>query len=140
MAGRPSPRRKRSTGARHERREAARPTTSGFAAAGIAIALHVGLVAWGVWQGRITGEVVAGLLLLDVIAFAAYAFDKRAARGGRWRIPEAHLHLLEALGGWPGALVARHLLRHKSAKRAYGVVLWAIVALHLLATLLFLFR
>jgi uncharacterized membrane protein YsdA (DUF1294 family) len=40
------------------------------------------------------------------------------------------LHLLELLGGWPGAFIAQRRLRHKCSKRQYQVVFWAIVLLY----------
>ena len=67
---------------------------------------------------------------MSVIAFALYAADKRRAGRGEWRISEALLHLVELLGGWPGALMAQHLLRHKRRKRGYMVIFWLIVATH----------
>ena len=39
--------------------------------------------------------------LISPITFIAYALDKRAASLGRLRTPEATLHVLELLGGWP---------------------------------------
>lgn len=68
---------------------------------------------------------------MSVAALAVYARDKRAARRGGRRTPEATLHLLELLGGWPGALLAQRWLRHKNAKPGYQAAFWAIVALHL---------
>jgi len=66
----------------------------------------------------------------SLVAFAVYAFDKgRARRDGR-RVPERVLHLLELLGGWPGAFAAQRLLRHKNRKLSYQGVFWLIVALH----------
>lgn len=62
--------------------------------------------------------------------FAAYALDKSAARRGTRRVPERTLHALELLGGWPGALAASALLRHKSAKTAFRLVRALIVAAH----------
>ena len=49
--------------------------------------------------------------------------------GHSWRLarPEARLHLLELCGGWPGALVARQWLRHKTQKGSYRLRFWAIV-------------
>lgn len=67
---------------------------------------------------------------MSVAAFVLYAVDKRAARRGAWRTPETTLHLLELGFGWPGALVAQRVLRHKNRKAAYQVVFWGIVALH----------
>ena len=69
--------------------------------------------------------------LMSLITFAVYCLDKRAARRGERRTPEATLHLLELLGGWPGALVAQQLIRHKNAKAGYQVVFWLIGAVHI---------
>lgn len=69
--------------------------------------------------------------LMSLITFVAYYTDKRAARLGRLRTPEATLHVLELLGGWPGALLAQRLIRHKNAKVGYQVVFWLIVAVHI---------
>ncbi|MHC4947226.1 MAG: DUF1294 domain-containing protein [Planctomycetota bacterium] len=74
--------------------------------------------------------VLAAYAAMSAVAFAAFWRDKRAATRGRRRTPEATLHLLELLGGWPGALAARRVLRHKSAKRSYAAVLWLVVLLH----------
>jgi uncharacterized membrane protein YsdA (DUF1294 family) len=77
---------------------------------------------------------VAALLLLyalaSVVAFGMYWVDKRRARRGEWRVPEFTLHVVELLGGWPGAWLAQRTLRHKSSKHGYRVVFIAIVAAH----------
>ena len=66
----------------------------------------------------------------SVVCFLAYAFDKSAATAGRWRTPERTLLLLGLAGGWPGGLVAQHLLRHKTAKPSFRAAFWATVALN----------
>jgi uncharacterized membrane protein YsdA (DUF1294 family) len=63
--------------------------------------------------------------------FIAYALDKSAARRGRRRTPERSLLLLGLAGGWPGALAAQRLLRHKSSKPAFQRKFWCTVALNL---------
>jgi uncharacterized membrane protein YsdA (DUF1294 family) len=40
------------------------------------------------------------------------------------------LHLFALAGGWPGALIAQRLLRHKTKKQSFQVVFWATVALN----------
>ncbi len=66
-------------------------------------------------------------VVIGLAAYAAYALDKRRARAGEWRVPEASLHLLELLGGWPGAFLAQRRLRHKCSKGSYQALFWLIV-------------
>ena len=67
---------------------------------------------------------------LSLFAVVLYAFDKRRARQGGRRTPERTLHVVALLGGWPGAMWARQRFRHKTRKRAFGVVLWIAALLH----------
>ncbi|TIC87523.1 DUF1294 domain-containing protein [Nocardioides sp. GY 10113] len=79
-------------------------------------------------------EVPAVLLaaygVLSVVAFVVYRSDKSAAEHGRWRwwrTPESTLHALALVGGWPGALVARQALRHKTVKQPFRSLFWVTV-------------
>jgi uncharacterized membrane protein YsdA (DUF1294 family) len=68
---------------------------------------------------------VAALYLgASVVCFVAYAVDKSAARGGRWRVSERTLLLLGFVGGWPGAILAQQLLRHKTRKASFRAAFW----------------
>lgn len=69
--------------------------------------------------------------LASVFTFIAYAIDKSAATQGNRRTPESTLHLLALAGGWPGALLAQQLLRHKSAKAEFRLTFWATVVLNI---------
>ena len=71
--------------------------------------------------------------MMSAVTFIAYALDKRAARRDQSRTPEVTLHLLELLGGWPGALLAQRLIRHKNAKVGYQIMFWLIVIIHVTA-------
>ena len=64
------------------------------------------------------------------VAFCAYALDKSAAKNNMWRTPESTLHLFSMIGGWPGALFAQRLLRHKSKKQSFRTVFWVTVLLN----------
>ncbi|MCU0763695.1 MAG: cold shock and DUF1294 domain-containing protein [Hydrogenophaga sp.] len=76
---------------------------------------------------------VAGLYVgCSAATFLVYAVDKAAAGRGAWRTPESNLHVLALAGGWPGALVAQQVLRHKSSKRDFRAVFWATVVLNVL--------
>lgn len=70
--------------------------------------------------------------LTSGLAFLRYRADKAAARRGGWRTPEASLHAIALVGGWPGALVARHVLRHKTTKQPFRSVFWLTVAVNCL--------
>jgi uncharacterized membrane protein YsdA (DUF1294 family) len=71
-----------------------------------------------------------GYICLSVITFLFYAFDKSAAISRNWRTRENTLHLLSLAGGWPGALIAQQLLRHKTSKESFVIAFWLTVALN----------
>lgn len=75
------------------------------------------------------------LFLMSAFTFWGFRHDKRAAQHGRWRQTEASLHLLELLGGWPGAFLAQRFLRHKASKLSYQLVFWIIVLAYQCAAL-----
>lgn len=70
-------------------------------------------------------------LAMSLICAAAYGLDKRRAVRQTRRISERRLHTLELTGGWPGAVLARRLFRHKTRKTSYRARFWLIVLLHL---------
>jgi uncharacterized membrane protein YsdA (DUF1294 family)/cold shock CspA family protein len=77
---------------------------------------------------------VAGLYLAaSVVCFVVYVIDKSAAVAGRWRVSESTLILLGLVGGWPGAIVAQQVSRHKSNKAAFRSAFWGSVVLNVLA-------
>jgi uncharacterized membrane protein YsdA (DUF1294 family) len=67
------------------------------------------------------------LLAINLATFAAFGWDKAAARQRERRIPERTLLTLAALGGSPAALLARQMLRHKTRKQPFGTWLMLIV-------------
>lgn len=83
--------------------------------------------------------VIGWYAVMSIVAFGAFAFDKWMAKGDGRRLPEKLLHALEALGGWPGALVAMRVVNHKSRKGSYLVIFWLIVAAHIGGWLLYWF-
>ncbi|PWB34173.1 DUF1294 domain-containing protein [Pseudomonas sp. SDI] len=73
----------------------------------------------------------AALYLLASLACVwLYRHDKRRASEQGQRTPEKVLHGVELIGGWPGALLAQQLYRHKTRKLSYQLVFWLIVLLH----------
>ena len=103
--------------------------------------LFLGLGFYGVLillvvMNKLSWLVLAWYAVLGVITYGMYAKDKAAAQSGAWRTPEATLHLLSALGGWVGAMVAQTYLRHKSQKPEFRITYYLTVIINL-AGLLF---
>jgi uncharacterized membrane protein YsdA (DUF1294 family) len=65
-----------------------------------------------------------------------HADDKSCARRKAWRTQEQTLHICEVAGGWIGGFLAQQILHHKSKKKSYQAVFWAIVVIHYLVWLL----
>lgn len=63
-------------------------------------------------------------LAASLICHVFYAIDKANAVAGRWRISENMLLLLGLAGGWPGAIIAQQVLRHKTRKIAFLAPFW----------------
>ena len=76
---------------------------------------------------------------LNVVAFWAFARDKRRARVGRRRISERTLIWATLFGGI-GAFAARRLLRHKTRKEPFATRFRIVATIHVLATLFSLLR
>ncbi len=78
------------------------------------------------------GSLAVLYTFVSMITFVIYYLDKSAAKHGRWRTKEKTLHLLSLFGGWPGAILAQRLFRHKTKKRNFRVVFWLTVLLNIL--------
>lgn len=99
----------------------------------VAIPVFVLMYVAVAWIWRVPGWVAVLYLAASVVCFAAYAIDKSAAAASSRRISENKLHVLALAGGWPGALVAQQLLRHKSSKLSFRAVFWVTVAMNVAA-------
>ena len=70
-------------------------------------------------------------LLINIIAFGAFAWDKSCARNGSWRISENTLLMIAVFGGTIGSLLGQKIIRHKTRKQPFASLLLAIVFLHI---------
>ena len=82
------------------------------------------------WLRGVSLIPLAAYGIVSVLAFFLYWSDKRKARADSWRTPENVLHAVELAGGWPGALLAQQVFRHKTRKVSYQLLFWLIVLLH----------
>ncbi len=71
------------------------------------------------------------VVLISLVCFLAYGWDKRQAINAGRRLPENTLHLLAFLGGWPGAILGQRFFHHKTRKISFLIVFWIVVVLHL---------
>jgi len=71
------------------------------------------------------------LLSINIATFLLFALDKLQAITNRRRIPELILHASALLGGPLGALIAMKLVRHKTRKHSFQLVLVLILFLQL---------
>ncbi len=81
---------------------------------------------------------LAFVAVMSLVAFILYAADKKKAKKGKWRIPEATLLGFGFCGGAVGALLAMNVLRHKTKHWYFwvvnliGLVLHAVIAVWLI--------
>lgn len=92
--------------------------------------LFCAFLAFSALIGRLPFSVLVIYLTASIACFIAYAMDKSAAQNNRWRTKESTLHLLALAGGWPGALLAQKILRHKSKKKEFQTIFWITAALN----------
>lgn len=80
------------------------------------------------------------LLIINVTAFAIYGIDKYKARKSLWRIPEAWLLALAAVGGSIGALIGIQVWHHKTLHKKFSYGVPAILILQLALAVWLLWR
>jgi uncharacterized membrane protein YsdA (DUF1294 family)/cold shock CspA family protein len=100
-------------------------------------ALFLLVLCISVWAGTLPPAVLALYCGASVLTFAAYWKDKAAARNNSWRTPESTLQLFGLIGGWPGALLAQRIFRHKCGKQSFQVTFRATVILNCGALLMY---
>jgi uncharacterized membrane protein YsdA (DUF1294 family)/cold shock CspA family protein len=90
----------------------------------IVISLFVLIVVAGTLAGRLPPVIIVIYGVVSVMTFLLYWLDKSAARRGDWRTQESSLLFIGLVGGWPGAVVAQRILRHKTRKQSFQLVFW----------------
>ena len=72
------------------------------------------------------------LLLVNAAGFLLMLVDKIKAKKKKWRIPEARLMMVAALGGSIGSLLGIYALRHKTRHPKFTIGIPVILALQIL--------
>lgn len=91
-------------------------------------------------MNKLSWLVVGWYVVIGVVTYMLYAKDKAAAQSGEWRTPETTLHVLSALGGWVGAMIAQTYLRHKSQKPEFRMTYYLTVLINLAGLLVVLIK
>jgi len=72
------------------------------------------------------------LLIINALGFLLMLIDKHKARKKKWRIPEATLMGVAALGGSIGSLMGMYTFRHKTKHKKFTIGIPAILIAQLL--------
>ena len=118
-------------GAAGRPRVRAAPPATGTAILGVLV--FFGLLLLAILTRRVPAWVLLVYACMSVATYSAYAKDKSAAQNGYWRTSEETLIMLGLACGWPGALLAQRILRHKSSKPSFQAVYWVSVGFNCLA-------
>ena len=121
-------------------RRSRRTVTRGLPMALVVVTLFFALLIGLVALDQASPLLLAPYVVSSVVVFAMYGSDKSAAVRGARRIPEANLHAVAVLGGWPGALVARRAFRHKTTKQPFRTIFWGTVIANCVALAWFVFE
>ena len=78
-------------------------------------------------------EIICYLLAVNIVTFILYGIDKYKAKKGKWRISEATLLTMAAIGGsigaWAGMRLWHHKTMHKKFKYGIPIIIILQVAL-----------
>jgi uncharacterized membrane protein YsdA (DUF1294 family) len=83
--------------------------------------------------------ILAWIIGVSIASFGTYGYDKSIAGRGVTRVPEVVLHALTALGGTIGSFAAMQIFRHKTQKKPFLIVFWAIVTVQIVVIVLLVF-
>lgn len=83
----------------------------------------------------ITTILILYLLLINALGLLLMLIDKKKAKKGAWRIPEATLMGIAAIGGSLGVLAGMKLCRHKTKHPKFFVGVPVIIALQVAAVI-----
>lgn len=79
------------------------------------------------------------LLLINAAGFLLMLIDKFKAKKNLWRIPEATLMTVAAIGGSVGSLMGMYLVRHKTKHSKFTIGIPVILAVQVVAAVILFF-
>lgn len=70
------------------------------------------------------------LILINAVGYLIMLIDKRKAKKKAWRVPEATLMGIAAIGGSLGSLIGMYQFRHKTKHKKFTIGIPLILAVH----------
>jgi uncharacterized membrane protein YsdA (DUF1294 family) len=77
---------------------------------------------------------------ISIASFFTYGYDKAIAGRNVTRVPEIVLHALTLFGGTLGSFLGMQIFRHKTQKKSFLTVFWAIVIIQIVVIVLLVTR
>ena len=75
--------------------------------------------------------ILALILLINLITFIVFGYDKQLAKNREDRVSEKSLFLLMLFGGTIGGLLAMLVFRHKTNKNSFKLMVFGIIILQI---------
>ncbi len=75
------------------------------------------------------------LLIINAVGFVLMLVDKQKAKRNLWRIPEATLMGVAAIGGSAGSLIGMYAFRHKTKHPKFTIGIPLILAVQIAAVI-----
>ena len=82
---------------------------------------------------------IAYLIAINLLGLILMGVDKIKAKRRKWRIPEATLFLVAAIGGSIGSIAGMYIFRHKTKHMHFVIGMPVILALQLIAAAILVF-
>ena len=76
--------------------------------------------------------IVAYYVIINIIAFALYGYDKAQSKNGGWRVAEKVLLGISLLGGFVGSWLGMKYFHHKTLHKYFQVVVILSLIIHVL--------
>jgi len=92
---------------------------SGGAVIPILVCAYLLFLGFQTYRSVFPDELPLVIAVLSLLSYLQYGHDKNLARRHAFRTPEARLHFIDLLGGWPGGWLAQRRYRHKLSKPSF---------------------
>lgn len=84
----------------------------------------------------LTTYITIYIVIINIITYIIYAYDKHQAKKHKWRVRESTLLILALLMGSIGALTAMYTLRHKTKHRKFTLGIPLLLIINILILIL----